>query len=95
MKEKHLEYQYRAGLTIDWRIYKDSCQLLIQQHDSPQNLLLGSGCLAIAELGRCGPLPLLDNDDGDSSEQSKLSLVTKPLPMDKSNKTSKKVRVSE
>ena len=74
MKEKHLEYQHGAGLTIDWKIYKDSCQLLIQQHDSPQNLLLGSGCLAIAELGICGPLPLPDKSDGDISEQSKLSL---------------------
>ena len=77
----------------DWRIYKDSCQLLIQQLDSPRNLLLGSGCLAIAELGRCGPLPLPDSCDGDSSEQSKLSLVTKLLSLVKSNKTSMKVRV--
>jgi len=76
----------------DWRIYKDSCQLLIQQLDSPQNLLLGSGCLAIAELGRCGPLPLPDSCDGDSSEQSKLSLVTKLLSLVKSNKTSMRVR---
>ena len=93
MKEKQLEYQHGAGLAIDWRIYKDSCQLLIQQLDSPQNLLLGSECLAIAELGRCGPLPLPDNGDGDSSEHSTLSLVTKLLSLVKSNKTSKKVRV--
>lgn len=76
----------------DWRIYKDSCHLLIQQLDSPQNLLLGSGCLAIAELGRCGPLPLPDSCEGDSSEQSKLSLVTKLLSLVKSNKTSMRVR---
>merc|ERR1719483_652930 len=76
----------------DWRIYKDSCQLLIQQLDSPQNLLLGSGCLAIAELGRCGPLPLPDSSEGDSSVQSKLSLVTKLLALVKSNKTSMRVR---
>jgi len=76
----------------DWRIYKDSCQLLIQQLDSPQNLLLGSGCLAIAELGRCGPLPLPDSCDSDSSEQSKLSLVTKLLSLVKSNKNSMRVR---
>jgi len=76
----------------DWRIYKDSCQLLIQQLDSTQNLLLGSGCLAIAELGRCGPLPLPDSCDSDSSEQSKLSLVTKLLALVKSNKTSMRVR---
>ena len=93
IKEKQLEYQHGAGLAIDWRIYKDSCQLLIQQLDSPQNLLLGSECLAIDELGRCGPLPLPDNGDSDSSEQSKLSLVTKLLSLVKSNKTSMKVRV--
>ena len=69
---------------------QDSCQQLIQQHDSPQDWLLGSGGLAIAGLGRCGPLPPSDNGNGDSSEQSKLSLVTEPLPRDNSNKTSKK-----
>ena len=76
----------------DWRIYKEGCQLLIQQLDSTQNLLLGSGCLAIAELGRCGPLPLPDSCEDDSAEQSKLSLVTKLLALVKSNKTPMRVR---
>ena len=46
----------------------------------------------IAELGRCRPLPLPDSCEGDSSEQSKLSLVTKLLALVKSNKTSMRVR---
>ena len=77
-----------------WRLYKEVCSTVVQQLASSHNLLLSSTCLALAELGRCGPLPLPDTEpeSGGAAEQSKLGLITRLLALVKSGKTSMRVR---
>ena len=91
-----LERMKKAGKSDwkDWATFKSHCELIIQQLDTlntSQNLLVGAACLALAELGRCGPLPLPDSGP-DTEPVNKLGLVTKLLGMVKSNKAAMKVR---
>ncbi len=57
-----------------------------------QPLLLSAVCLAIAELGRCGPLPLPDGGEDFEDIHSKFSLVQKLLKLLKNPKTPTRVR---
>merc|ERR1719334_381058 len=77
-----------------WKLYQEHCELVILHLDpvnTTQNLLVGAACLSLAELGRCGPLPLPDSGP-DTEPVNKLGLVTKLLGMVKSNKAAMKVR---
>jgi hypothetical protein len=55
--------------------------------------IVGGSCLAIAELGRCGPLPLPDRSEKEEEELgSKLGLLTKLLAILQSDKVNMRVR---
>jgi len=82
------------GDWAEWKLYQEHCELVILQLDpvnTTQNLLVGAACLSLAELGRCGPLPLPDSGP-DTEPKNKLGLVTKLLGLVKSNKSAMRVR---
>jgi len=75
----------------DWKIFGESCEMILSQLDASQNLMISGGCLALAEIGRCSPLPL--EEDGDVTKtDNKLGVVEKLLGIVKSNKANMKVR---
>ena len=51
-----------GGLT-EWSLYRETVSLIISQLEHPNTLILSAACLALAELARCGPLPLPDQED--------------------------------
>jgi len=82
----------------DWTTYKDTVNLVIDQLSSQQALSMSAGCLALAEMGRNGALPLPAKSDenassGSSSQNhSKQSLVEKLLSVMKNGKVNMKIR---
>ena len=83
-----------GGLT-DWSLYTETVRLILGQLDHPNTLILSAACLALAELARCGPLPLPDqakDQDQDQKEDTKLSLIQRLLGLVKSGKTNMRVR---
>ena len=79
-----------GGLT-DWSLYTETVRLIISQLDQTNTLILSAACLALAELARCGPLPLPDQDQ-DKGGHTKLSLIQRLLGLVKSGKANMRVR---
>jgi proteasome component ECM29 len=78
-----------------WGSYKGSAELIVAQLNSSHSLMMGAACTAIAELGRCGPLPLKDgggDEEEDGDLGSKYGLCKKLLAMVKSGKVPMRVR---
>ena len=75
----------------DWTCFKKMSELIIDQLDHSHQLMLGSACLSIGELGRCTELPL-ENSGAEDDLKNKLGLAKKLLSMVKSGKMSMKVR---
>merc|ERR1719234_81144 len=69
---------------------------MVSSLDNSHNLIISAACLALAELGRSGPLPLeageVKETEDKAEADTKLGLVTKLLALVKSGKTSMKVR---
>ena len=78
-----------GGLT-EWSLYRETVSLIISQLEHPNTLILSAACLALAELARCGPLPL--PDEKDQAGDTKLSLLHRLLGLVKSGKTNMRVR---
>ena len=78
-----------SGEMTDWSLYTETVRLIISQLDHSNTLILSAACLALAELARCGPLPLPDQDQ---AGDTKLSLITRLLGLVKSGKTNMRVR---
>jgi len=75
----------------DWKIFRESCDMIVGELAAVQNLMLSGSCLALAEIGRCSPLPY--DDAGESTELgNKLGLMEKLLGIVKSGKVNMKVR---
>merc|ERR1719341_3095950 len=75
----------------DWKIFRESCDMIVGELGAVQNLMLSGSCLALAEIGRCSPLPY--DDAGESTElDNKLGLMEKLLGIVKSGKVNMKVR---
>ena len=68
----------------DWSLYKETVGLIISQLDHSNSLIISAACLSLAELARCGPLPL--------TEEDKLSLLQRLLVLVKSSKTNIRLR---
>ena len=109
MKEKQLEFQHGAILALGHSfgrrlmkgekvvgtdLYAKITRMIVKNLDNSHNMLLSAACLALAELGRCGPLALAA--EGGAGEEAgpgtTLHTVTKLLALVKSGKTSMKVR---
>ena len=66
--------------------------MIVQFLEHSHNMIVSAACLALAELGKCGPLPLEDKTEDDKDTNNKLALVNKLLAMVKSNNTNMKIR---
>ena len=75
----------------DWTCFKEMTELVIDQLNHSHQLMLGSACLSIGELGRCVELPL-NNTGAEDDLKNKLGLIKKLLSMIQSGKMSMKVR---
>ena len=75
----------------EWGSFKTSSELLLAQLSNHHSLMLGGACSAVAEIGRCGPLPLADSGPEDEVK-NKLGVVKKLLAMMKSAKNGMRVR---
>ena len=71
--------------------FKEITELILEQLNHSHQLMLGSACLAIGEIGRCTKLPLEDSGKEDNIA-NKLAVVKKLLALMKSGKSSMKVR---
>jgi len=75
----------------DWKIFHSTCELVLSQLEASQSLMVNCGCLALAEIGRCSPLPF--DDEGDVGKMdNKLGVMHKLLGIVKSTKVNMKVR---
>ena len=75
----------------DWACFKEMTEMIIDQLNHSHQLMLGSACLSIGELGRCTELPLKSSGAEDDLK-NKFGLVKKLLSMIKNGKMSMKVR---
>jgi len=75
----------------EWKVYKEASELVISHLDNSHNLMIGASCLALAELCRCGPLPIPDSGPITESK-NKAGLVAKLLAMVKNGKMAMRVR---
>ena len=77
-------------------IYVKITKMMVSSLDNSHNLIISAACLALAELGRSGPLPLeageVKETEDKAEADTKLGLVTKLMALVKSGKTSMKVR---
>ena len=80
-----------GGSLAEWSLYRETVGLLLGQLGQSNSLLLSAACLALAELARCGPLPLPDQAE-EGQEDTKLSLIQRLLSLVKSGKTNMRVR---
>jgi proteasome component ECM29 len=83
-----------AGGLENWEAYKSGVGLLLDAlWQDEQPLLLAASCSALAEVGRCGPLPLPPGgQEGSREEGSKLSVVARLLALLKSAKCAMRIR---
>ncbi len=75
--------------------YAAAVDLVYSQLGSQHPMGVGSACAGIAELGRCGPLPLQDGEESEEMEdvgKSKLAVVKELLKLLKAGKTPMKTR---
>ena len=101
-KDKQVEYQHGAvaslgfafgrvlrcgGSPNPWKAFTDAAELVVAQLGSQQTLLVSSACLALAEMGRCGPMPF-----DERSKTTKAGLIKTLLGLIKSGKVNMKVR---
>ena len=68
----------------DWSLYQETVGLIVSQLEHSNSLIISAACLSLAELARCGPLPL--------AEDGKLSLLQRLLALVKSSKTNIRLR---
>ena len=72
--------------------YVSTTKMIVSFLDHSHNMIISAACLALAELGKCGPLPLQDSGEEDTDTNNKLGLINKLLGFVKSNNTNMKIR---
>ena len=76
----------------EWGSFVKTTKMMMTNLDNSHNMILSAACLALAELGKSGPLPLQDQSEVEDDPNTKLFLVNKLLALVKSGKNNMKVR---
>jgi hypothetical protein len=84
-----VSYLKRKGGIIEFKVFFPVVRYSTMRSDGLG--AVGGSCLALAELGRCGPLPLPDAGEVDTTA-NKLGLLTRLLAILKSDKINMRVR---